>query len=61
MADISKCADEKCPSKQKCKRYTALSGFWQAYTNFNRQEDEQNCNHFIDNEKDKTNRCNRQH
>jgi hypothetical protein len=50
MADISKCNDVLCPSKEKCLRYTAPAGMWQSYSNFNRNADEQNCNYFIKNE-----------
>ena len=45
MADISKCADSLCPSKETCYRYTApASMYWQSYGSFNREEDEDNCN-----------------
>lgn len=44
MADISKCADSLCPSKELCYRYTApTSEHWQSYGLFNREEDADNC------------------
>jgi hypothetical protein len=50
MADISKCNDALCPSKNKCLRYTIqASEFWQSYTNFNREADADNCEYFWDN------------
>lgn len=52
MADISKCNDVLCPSKNNCYRYTAPAGTWQSYTNFNREGDEVNCEYFIKNDKD---------
>ena len=45
MADIAKCEDSLCPSKETCYRYTALaSEHYQSYGKFNREEDEDNCN-----------------
>lgn len=49
MADISKCNDVLCPSKDRCYRYTVPSGLWQSYTNFDRDSDADNCNYFWDN------------
>lgn len=49
MADISKCNDVFCPSKDRCYRYTVPSGMWQSYTNFDRDSDADNCNYFWDN------------
>jgi hypothetical protein len=47
MADISKCNDFLCPSKNKCYRFTApASEFWQSYTNFNRDGDADNCEYY---------------
>jgi len=45
MADITKCEDNLCPSKETCYRYTAPeSEHYQSYGKFNREEDEDNCN-----------------
>ena len=45
MADISKCSDNLCPSKETCYRYTApASEHYQSYGKFSREEDEDNCN-----------------
>jgi len=45
MADITKCEDNLCPSKETCYRYTApASEHYQSYSTFNREEDEDNCN-----------------
>lgn len=49
MADIAKCNDIHCPSKDKCYRFTAPSGMWQSYGVFNREEDADNCDMFWDN------------
>lgn len=49
MADISKCNDVLCPSKDRCYRYTAPASTWQYYTNFDRDSDADNCNFFWDN------------
>ena len=46
MADISKCNDSFCPSKNKCYRYTAKAGLYQSYANFNRESDADNCEYF---------------
>jgi hypothetical protein len=46
MADISKCKDTNCPSKNKCYRFTAPDSFYQYYTNFNREEDADNCEYY---------------
>lgn len=46
MADISKCNDIHCPSKNKCYRFTAPAGLWQSYSNFNRESDADNCEYF---------------
>ena len=53
MADISKCNDVHCPSKEKCYRYTVPSGMWQSYTNFERELDADNCNYFWNNKDEK--------
>jgi hypothetical protein len=50
MSDIAKCQDNKCPSKLMCYRFTApASEYIQAYCDFNREEDANNCDMFWDN------------
>ena len=49
MADISKCKDFLCPSKEYCYRFTAPAGMYQYYQNFNREEDADNCDMFWSN------------
>ena len=50
MADISKCNDIHCPSKNHCYRFTApASLIWQTYGVFNREEDAYNCDMFWSN------------
>ena len=49
MADISKCKDNLCPSKDYCHRFTAPVGMYQYYQNFNREEDADNCDMFWSN------------
>jgi hypothetical protein len=49
MADITKCADNLCPSKETCYRYTAPASMYQSYGVFNREEDEDNCDMYWDN------------
>jgi hypothetical protein len=45
--DITKCQDDKCPSREACYRYTApASEYRQSYCNFNREEDADNCDMF---------------
>ena len=51
MADISKCSDSLCPSKDYCYRFTAPAGMYQSYAEFNRDADECNCNDFWPNGK----------
>lgn len=47
MADIAKCNDSLCPSKEYCYRFTAKSSiFCQTYGGFNREEDADNCDMF---------------
>jgi hypothetical protein len=46
MADISKCNDFLCPSKNKCYRFTAPDSMYQYYTNFNRDGDADNCEYY---------------
>jgi len=48
MTDISKCANEDCPSKEKCWRYVAPSNeHWQAYAQFD-PDGQEKCEYFID-------------
>lgn len=50
MSDVAKCADDKCPSKDFCYRFTAPeSKFYQTYGQFEREEDAYNCDMFWDN------------
>jgi hypothetical protein len=49
MADITKCEDNFCPSKETCYRYTAPASTYQSYGRFNREEDEDNCDMYWDN------------
>jgi len=43
MADIAKCNDSLCPSKEYCYRFTAPASFLQTYGTFNRELDADNC------------------
>jgi hypothetical protein len=36
MVDISKCGGNDCPVKLECWRYTAPSGHWQAWGDFDK-------------------------
>jgi hypothetical protein len=57
MADIAKCNDVHCPSKEYCYRFTApASEVWQSYGIFNREDDADNCDMFWPNDKD-SNKC----
>ena len=49
MADIAKCNDSLCPSKDYCYRFTASEGMRQTYGGFNREEDADNCDSFWSN------------
>jgi hypothetical protein len=50
MADISKCSDQHCPSKDYCYRFTAPSSpIRQSYGVFNRESDAYNCDMFWNN------------
>lgn len=52
MADIAKCKDFLCPSKNYCHRFTAKpSTFCQSYGGFSREEDADNCDMFWPNGK----------
>ncbi len=49
MADISKCTNEKCPLKEKCKRWRIKAGKYQSYMDFNFIVDKYgiaHCTHF---------------
>jgi hypothetical protein len=47
MADISKCSDHLCPSKEICYRFTApVDEFRQSWINTNRESDAYNCDLF---------------
>jgi hypothetical protein len=53
MADIAKCNDVHCPSKEYCYRFTApASEVWQSYGVFSREEDADNCDMFWANGKE---------
>ncbi len=59
MADIAKCNDIHCPSKEYCHRFTApASLLWQSYGIFNRVTDADNCEMFWPNGKCKY--CNKE-
>jgi len=50
MADISKCKDFLCPSKDYCYRFTAKpSAFCQSYGGFKREGDADKCDMFYPN------------
>jgi len=49
MADITKCEDNLCPSKETCYRYTAPASMYQSYATFNREEDADNCDMYWNN------------
>ena len=51
MADIAKCSDSLCPSKNYCYRFTAPEGMRQSYAEFNRESDADNCEMFWSNGK----------
>jgi hypothetical protein len=51
MADIAKCKDFLCPSKDYCHRFTAPAGMYQTYGGFSREEDADNCDMFWPNGK----------
>lgn len=47
MPDISMCADHRCPSREKCYRYTATpSEYMQAWGKFGRPDDAEKCDYF---------------
>jgi len=52
MADIAKCNDALCPSKDYCHRFTSPASLvYQSYGVFNREEDADNCDMFWSNDK----------
>ena len=52
MADIAKCNDTLCPSKEYCYRFTApASEYWQSYGVFNREPNKDICDMFWSNDK----------
>ena len=56
MPDISKCANEACPDKDKCYRYTSQpNNYFQNYDDFAPDEKTGICDYFmpIYNDKDK--------
>lgn len=47
MADISMCADNDCPSRERCYRFIATPNpYMQAYGQFGRKEGAKQCDHF---------------
>jgi len=56
MADIAKCKDFFCPSKDYCHRFTAPTGLYQSYGGFNREGDADNCDMFWPNGRE-ANKC----
>jgi hypothetical protein len=50
MADITKCANEHCPSKEQCYRYTAPDGVWQSFSFF-KPDETGKCKYFSANDK----------
>jgi len=50
MPDISKCSGNKCPSKEKCYRYTCKSSKRQSYADFHNYVDKdlKRCENFWD-------------
>jgi hypothetical protein len=57
MADIAKCVNALCPSKEYCYRFTAKpSAFCQSYGGFTLKEGDDKCDMFWPNGKD-SNKC----
>jgi hypothetical protein len=44
MIDISKCANEDCPQKENCFRYTVEASDYQTYSEFKQENGE--CEYF---------------
>ena len=50
MPDISMCANEDCPIKQSCYRYTAIANAsYQSYAEFEYKNDKDKCDYFWQN------------
>jgi hypothetical protein len=49
MSDLEKCKDSLCPSKESCLRYTKIDSVINVIANFNREEDADNCNLYLNN------------
>lgn len=49
MPDIAMCRDMNCPSRNTCYRFTAKPNIFQPYQNWNRQEDQEKCPAWWDN------------
>ena len=47
--DISMCSNQKCPSRKKCHRFTALPDGWQSYSAFAPEKGKKKCKYFWDN------------
>jgi hypothetical protein len=47
MPDISMCRDEKCPSRNQCKRYLGKSCLFQSFADFGRSPAAVRCVHFM--------------
>lgn len=56
MADITMCANQECPSKDKCYRFTAHPNqYWQSWAEFKPEEGEIACGEFIERGKNENN------
>ena len=49
MTDITKCPGRGCPARERCYRYTAPAGEWQAWSDFDarRAADAERCGAFL--------------
>ena len=48
MSDITKCRDNKCPSKNSCYRFTSKAGDFQSYfMESPRKDGEDRCKYYI--------------
>lgn len=54
MTDISKCDNKDCPIRDKCYRFTAKSGEWQTYADFQYDKKLNKCVYFWEEYKLKT-------
>ena len=52
MSDISKCANDTCPLRKDCYRFTAPPGYWQLYNAY--QHKDGKCDDFRSNKNHKT-------